>query len=190
MWVIQSEGVGSNGLIRYFWIPNFNNIYTIGDDGSLWSRYKGVGNNSYVSNDWKILGSHPDPDGYHRAFLSLSGRVCKRFIHQLVCEAVHGPCSVGLEVCHNDGDVANNWYWNLRYDTRRGNNNDRFIHGTDARGERNNQAVLNWEKVREIRLKYVHGKYTHKSLALEYCVSEGCVQKIINNRTWVEGTGV
>ncbi len=38
-------------------------------------------------------------------------------VHQLVMETFIGPCPIGMEICHNDGNPANNNLDNLRYDT-------------------------------------------------------------------------
>jgi hypothetical protein len=185
MWVIQSEV----GLVRYFWVPNFGDVYIIGDDGSLWSRYKRIGWSWYLSNDWFQRRLSPDSDGYLGASLSFNGVKYRKQIHQLVCEAVWGPCPVGLEVCHNDGSIFNNWHWNLRYDTPKGNSADRVKHGTDMRGEKHPNAILNWTRVREIRAKYHSGKYTQVALALEYHVTDRCIWRIVNNLTWIEIEG-
>lgn len=186
MWVIHNECVGPDGLVRYFWIPNFNDAYVIGDDGTLWTRYTGIGSHCYLSNDWLQRYPSPDKDGYPIAVLRFNGVSYTKKIHQLVCEAVCGPCPVGLEVCHNDGKVANNWWWNLRYDTVKNNQADKVIHGTDVRGEKKPNALLNWTKAREIRAKWHSGKYTKDELALEYKVTKSCIINVIYNSTWVE----
>ena len=104
----------------------------------------------------------------------------------MVCEAEYGPCPAGKEVCHNDGDPSNTNWWNLRYDTKKGNEADKVIHGTDQFGKKNPNVKLIREEVREIRVKCDSGKYTLESLALEYRVSRGCISGIIYNLRWVE----
>lgn len=195
MYNTQSTAVGPNGLIRYFWIPNFGDAYVIGDDGSLWSRYKcrGLGSHRgwewYISDDWTRLSTKVSLNYshccYEDAHLRFNGTTYHLYIHKLVCEAVYGPCPVGLEVCHNDGDKSNNNYWNLRYDTRVNNYADKYRHGTDQRGERNHQAVLDWIKVREIRARHANGE-SQTSLALEHNVHIPCISRIVNNLRWIE----
>ncbi|WP_248099523.1 HNH endonuclease signature motif containing protein [Corynebacterium kefirresidentii] len=51
-------------------------------------------------------------------------------VHRLVMAAFVGPCPDGMEVCHNDGNPANNYVGNLRYDTHQANYADMFIHNT------------------------------------------------------------
>lgn len=53
-----------------------------------------------------------------------------RRVHHLVAEAFIGPRPPGLEICHNNGDGADNRASNLRYDTKSANELDRVRHGT------------------------------------------------------------
>lgn len=186
MWLIQSETVGSDGPVRYFWIPGFDDAYIIGDDGTLWSRYRHYGRKWVLSDDWTQRKTPPNGDGYLCFTLMLNGVRHERKIHQLVCEAVWGPCPVGLEVCHNDGVKLNCNWWNLRYDTCESNHVDRALHGVDNAGERSGKAKTTWVKVREIRAKFASGKYTQASLALEYGLNNGTISKIISNKIWIE----
>ena len=53
-------------------------------------------------------------------------------VHRLVALAFHGPCPGDeYEVCHVDGDRANNAASNVRWDTRKANAADKLLHGTD-----------------------------------------------------------
>ena len=182
MWVIQSE----IGFVRYFWIPNTKDAYVVGDDGSLWSRYRKIGWNWVLSDDWTEKKLTHDSDGYFSANVVFNTGKRLQRMHLLVCEAVWGSCPVGEEVCHNDGDISNNNWWNLRYDTRKGNCADKVIHGTRQNGERNPNAGFVWDEIKEIRTKYSTGKYTQKSLSLEYKVSSSTMCYIVNNTIWVE----
>ncbi|MCJ7859249.1 NUMOD4 motif-containing HNH endonuclease [Corynebacterium kalidii] len=69
--------------------------------------------------------------GYKLAGLSVGGRGKSIRVHRLVMAAFVGPCPEGMEVCHNNGDPADNRLVNLRYDTRVGNRRDQQRHGTD-----------------------------------------------------------
>ena len=72
-------------------------------------------------------------------------------VHQLVAEAFLGPCPQGMEVCHNDGDRANNKLENLRYDTRKANHADKRVHGTLRVGDNCPASKLTAEQVLAIR---------------------------------------
>ena len=104
----------------------------------------------------------------------------------MVCEAVHGSCPPGEEVCHNDGVKSNNNWWNLRYDTHINNKADQLIHGTAGIGDKNPMAKLTWREVREIRAKFATGKYTQRALAIEYGVNFRNIHCIVNYLTWIE----
>lgn len=93
MWAIQSECVGHDWPVRYFWIPNFDYAYVIGDDGSLWTRYQGRGRNCYLSNEWTKRNPTPDSEGYLCGSISVNRIKYMKLIHQLVCEAVWGTLS-------------------------------------------------------------------------------------------------
>lgn len=72
-------------------------------------------------------------------------------VHRLVLETFVGPCPVGQEGCHINGDPFDNRLVNLRWDTHVGNMNDRNSHGTAPKGSRHPRAKLSEAQVREIR---------------------------------------
>ncbi|WP_141214748.1 MULTISPECIES: NUMOD4 motif-containing HNH endonuclease [unclassified Rhodococcus (in: high G+C Gram-positive bacteria)] len=76
----------------------------------------------------RILRPSSLPKGYQLVAL---GSKDHGYVHILVAEAFIGPCPVGLEVAHNDGDPRNNSLTNLRYATPGENNRDKRAHGTD-----------------------------------------------------------
>lgn len=116
---------------RWLPIPGWEDFYEVSDSG----RVRGV---DRVVVDrlgrprrlrGRVLKPVPDAAGYLRVPVSREGVVRMRPIHQLVMEAFAGPCPAGLEVCHNDGDPADNVFTNLRYDTRSANQRDIVKHG-------------------------------------------------------------
>lgn len=54
----------------------------------------------------------------------------KHEVHVLVAAAFLGPRPTGMQICHNDGNPANNTVENLRYDTPSENMQDSLRHGT------------------------------------------------------------
>lgn len=52
------------------------------------------------------------------------------------------------------------------------------------RGERNANAKLTWELVKEIRRKYADGGTTHNRLAFDYGVTKRTITCVLNNLTW------
>lgn len=75
----------------------------------------------------KILRPGIASNGYPSVAL---GRGSTKMIHALVACAFIGPCPVGQEVRHKDGDRKNPARFNLEYGTRGDNMNDAKKHGT------------------------------------------------------------
>lgn len=59
--------------------------------------------------------------GYHRVAPTIGGRNVPMYVHAIVAELFIGPCPVGLEVNHKDGDKTNNRVDNLEYVTHQEN---------------------------------------------------------------------
>ena len=78
----------------------------------------------------RILSQHAHSSGHMRVKLSIPGRQRSADVHRLVAIAFHGPPPEGCEVCHTDGNPANNNADNLRWGTRSDNLLDRTRHGT------------------------------------------------------------
>jgi len=58
----------------------------------------------------------------------------------------------------------------------------------DMAGENNSTAVLNWEKVREIRMTHSKGlKYGDlKKMSIKYGTTVRSIENVINKKTWTE----
>lgn len=111
----------------------------------------------------------------------------QRPVHRLVAEAFLGPCPVGMEVNHKNGNIEDARAVNLEYVTRQEN----IQHAVDiglklsTRGERHGRARLTEEDVRTIRAEYT-GKYGEKAaFARRYGVSHGAIQHVVEGRNWV-----
>lgn len=101
-------------------IPSFPD-YSVTADGRVYSSKR----------QGRWLRPATDKRGYLRVSLQLDGRTYSRTVHALVAEAFLGARPPGAQVCHNDGNPANNVLANLRYDTPAGNAADRKLHGTE-----------------------------------------------------------
>jgi hypothetical protein len=74
--------------------------------------------------------------GYPRVNLFVNGKRIVRFVHQIVCEAFHGPKpSPTHQVAHYDGTRFNNRADNLRWATPKENAADSIRHGTRPSGD-------------------------------------------------------
>ena len=77
-----------------------------------------------------ILAQNADEDGYLFVRVTENGKRSRRYIHRLVCTAIHGNRpSPKHEVRHKDGYPTNNSASNLCWGTRKENAIDRSAHG-------------------------------------------------------------
>ena len=104
-----------------------------------------------------------------------------RYSHHVVLTAFVGPRPVGTEVCHRDGNPANNRLGNLRWDTRKANHADAIRHGTKGPGELNPFAKYSDALIRRIRTKAStmprYGRIT--TLAEKYEIPYSTMKKIV-----------
>lgn len=134
----------------------------------------------------KILQQGATRGGYLAVKLYVDGSKRCRGVHRLVLEEFIGPCPVGMEGCHKNGDPADNRLSNLRWDTPLSNAEDKRKHGTMPRGEHMYWAKLTPEKVREARQLYIpgHPEFGNKPLARRYGVSHGAMKNALKGNTW------
>jgi hypothetical protein len=124
------------------------------------------------------LGRHKD--GYAKA--RIGGR--DFLVRRLVLEAFVGPCPIGLECRHLNGDPADNRLHNLTWGTRNQNAQDMHRHGTATTGSKNgNSRLLEWQ-VHEIRARYATGWHTQRGLARAFGVSQRTIWNIVNEEQW------
>ncbi|HEX6827291.1 MAG TPA: HNH endonuclease [Nitrospiraceae bacterium] len=65
----------------------------------------------------RILKQSMRTDGYRFVVLSVEGNTTQKAVHRLVTEAFIGPCQLGYQVNHIDGNRLNNAACNLEYVT-------------------------------------------------------------------------
>ena len=75
--------------------------------------------------------------GYMGVTLWKEGKPSSKKVHRLVLEAFSGPCPVGMEACHNNGDRLDNRRENLRWDTHFNNCAERRANFTYPRIDKN-----------------------------------------------------
>lgn len=119
-----------------------------------------------------------------RGYLTVAVQGITTPVHILVARTFI-PNPDGLpEVAHNDGQRHHNAVSNLRWATRKQNNDDRFAHGTIVRGDDHPTRKLSEDEVVEIRQRYAAGGVFHRELAAEFGVSRECVGVICRKERW------
>jgi hypothetical protein len=111
-------------------------LYEVSDQGRVrsldrWGR-GGRGGRYPKLYRGKLRQPHQQKSGHLLLLLHADGQIKGKEIHTLVAEAFIGPRPEGQEVCHNNGDPADNRVENLRYDTHSANLKDSVRHGTQS----------------------------------------------------------
>ena len=177
-----------NPTVTYRGIPDFPG-YRVGDDGSVWSCWKRIqlgrpkGCKFVLSEEWKRLKQNPRGYGYVAVDLCRDGKARHKMIHRLVLLAFVGPCPLGKQVAHENGNPRDNRLTNLSYKTPKENHADRLRHGTLPWGEEHCSAKLTAADVQEIRAQYQSGART-KDLAKRYNVLDSTILRAVKKRTW------
>ena len=159
--------------------------YEVSDHGRVRSYrvYDGKTRPGKIISHSHILKGSIHKAGYTKFTLLVNGKPKCRNVHRLILEAFIGPCPIGYQACHNDGNPSNNQLSNLRWDTVSNNKLDCNKHGTMPIGENHHNARLSVIKVISIRLLSLHG-ITAKQLAYIYHIDITTVYQIINRKTW------
>lgn len=121
---------------------------------------------------------------YMLVWLHGPNRRKNRSLHSIVLEAFVCPRPKGLTGCHNDGDYTNNRLDNLRWDTHKGNHQDRIRHGTNNYGENNGECVLTEKQVMEMRKMYATGAYYISEIAKKFGVHDVHAGDVVKGRLW------
>lgn len=98
-------------------------------------------------------------------------------VHRLVLEAFVGPCPAGMECCHNDGNPANNFVENLRWDTNQSNQLDKLKHGVSGR------AKLTEQDIPVIWARLVAGDHA-KDIIRDFAVTRPTISMIRSGKAW------
>ncbi len=138
------------GIERWKWIAGYEHRYEVSDKGSVRS----------------LLGKSPrilKPGIAHKyAHVTLSGAAHDKMlfrVHRLVLAAFVGPCPLGMQCAHLDGNPSNNSVDNLRWVTPKENASHKIAHGT-VRGYVNGVRKSKTVKCVKINVK------TYKSLRI------------------------
>jgi hypothetical protein len=140
-----------NNMESWKSIPGYEGRYDVSSVG----RIRSLSRTLNVGRSWpgRILNPHRRGGRYFYVMLGKDGTRNDFAVHHLVLLAFVGPRPEGMQGCHFDGDSANNSVENLRWDTSKGNHQDRIRHGRTGTlwGERHHSTKLSNDSVRCIR---------------------------------------
>lgn len=116
------------------------------------------------------------------------GKSVLRNVGRLVLETFIGPCPEKMELCHNDGNPANNRLENLRWDTHSSNMLDKRKHGTAPYpswllGTGHYRTKFTDQQIKIIKL---HPKFrgSNAYLGKLFGVTREAIREIVNGRNW------
>jgi hypothetical protein len=117
------------------------------------------------------------------ARISVDG-VCNS-VCRIVCERIYGaPPSPKYQVAHSCGKAHLGCVnpHHLRWDTPKGNNADKLLHGTHNRGERHALHILTEQDVFEIRK--LEMRMSNVEIGRLFGVTDGAIRCVLSGRTW------
>lgn len=157
-------------------IPDFPN-YECSDTGKIRSLL-----------NLKELKIRKNNSGYPLINLYNNGKMKTLTIHRIVAKLFINNFENYLIVNHIDGIKDNNNYSNLEWCDHQHNMRHAFRLNlrNDMKGENNYSAKLTFEKVEEIRQKYLSGEFTFLSLSKLYNMSLLSIKRIIRNISWYD----
>lgn len=163
------------------WLPvvGYEGFYEVSD----WGRVRSLPRKKCRGT---ILKPQPLPSGYLNVGLSVNNVVRSRTVHILVAAAFLGTRPPGMEVCHGDGNPANNRLGNLRYGTPAENGADMVRHGHTQTGTRHHHSTLTDADVLAIRSAWVQGE-RGCDLATRYAVSRAAISRLVNGHAYRQG---
>ena len=167
--------------VEYRDIPGFPG-YRVGEDGSVWSQLRrGPGSST---GGWHRFKPYPRM-GYPSVGIRCSGIRRNFTVHSLVLTSFVGPCPIGQECRHLDGNRLNPALSNLAWGTKIENAGDRAIHGTQCRGETCGRHKLVAAQVGEIRQLRKRGM-SSSAIARKFGVSPSVISSIDLGQSWRE----
>ncbi len=160
--------------------------YQVSDQGRVRSFWKGTGIRCFIDKyPQRIMKQniHAKKYGYFQVCLKIKGKVFALKVHKLVLLAFIGPCPLGYQCRHSDGNGRNNHLPNLSWGTPKDNQADRIIHGTYFYGENHHNAKLNLTKICKIKELY-HKGFFQWEIAKLFNVRQSAISNILIGKTW------
>jgi hypothetical protein len=131
---------------------------------------------------WPWLGCRDKKWGYGR--FTIGGKEIGA--HRYSWKLVNGFIEDGLFILHSCDNPPCCNPAHLRPGTHIDNMEDMKSRGRSTVGESNPHAKMTWEKVKEIRARYIPRVVTMKKLAAEYGVTDMAINYVVHNKLWIK----
>ena len=147
-------------------------MYYIEEDGRIFSKHRN-----------RYLKPYKMKNGY---WVIQLGRHRRELIHRLVAKVYIQNINNYKEVNHKDGNKDNNHFSNLEWCTRQQNVKHSYDFGLkeNRKGSKVHNALLNEDKVREIRKLYATKQYSCREIGEMFGVKSSTIDYIINYKNW------
>lgn len=167
--------------VEYREIPGTDGAYRVGSDGTVWTRKNWLHG---LLRTWRLMRLITTASGHFVVELSYNGKRKMQLVHRLVLESFVGPCPLGMETRHLNGNPKDNNIANIKWDTRSENTKDRTRLNTGGDyGDRHHNAVLTTALVTELRRRVAAGE-TCSQLAKETGIRKHTIYLAISGRSW------
>jgi len=169
-------------------IPNYIGLYQASNYGNIKSLKKKYGNNG----NYKEIVLKPYPISREHLYVNLykENKIKKYYIHRLILETFVGPCPLGMECRHLDGNPKNNRLENLKWGTHKENVQDSIGHGTsfnvgkDRKGSMCGASKLNEMQIRIILRLLEDGYLTQQEIGEIFGVAQNTISSIKLGVNW------
>lgn len=137
----------------------------------------------YRKIEGKVLKTSIGKDGYRHISICERSRHFNSKIGRMVLMAFVSVQSSDMETCHNDGNRLNDCLSNLRWDTGKGNAQDKYLHGTHHIGADSVNSKLSVVDVIEIR-EMINEAVPHRLIAGKFGIGTITISKIRNGKSY------
>jgi hypothetical protein len=162
-------------------VVGYEGFYQVSDAGRVRSIRRVCRDGQ--SRGGKLLKQSTDENGRPRVDVKVDGTHRNFKVCRLVALAFLGTPATDQEVCHGNGNAADNRLDNLRWDTHQANVDDTARHGTRLQGERIPWSKLTPGRIAGARVLIAEGN-TYAAVGAILGVSAMTVWDALNGRAW------